>query len=61
MGPEDRAVLREMNGKIEEIEKLARELNALGEGLPVIEKNMRTILSAIYVLKFGISDIVAAK
>ena len=61
MGPEDRAVLREMNGKIEEIEKLARELNALGEGLPVIEKNTRNILSAIYVLKFGISDIVVAK
>ena len=61
MTPEDRAVLREMNSKIEGIEKLAQELNALGEGLPVIEKNTRNILSAVYILKFGISDIVGTK
>ena len=58
MEPGDRAMLSEMRGKIEGIEKLALELNALGEGLPVIEKNMRTILSITYVLKCGISDIV---
>ena len=61
MAPADRAVLREMNGKIKEIERLARELSVLGEGLPVIEKNTRNILSAIYILKFGVSDIVEPK
>jgi hypothetical protein len=61
MAPADRAVLREMNGKIQEIERLARELSVLGEGLPVIEKNTRNILSAIYILKFGVSDIVEPK
>ncbi len=58
MEPEDRAKLREMKAKIERIEKLTLELKGLGEGLPVIEKNTRNILSATYCLKFGISDIV---
>ena len=58
MEPGDRAKLREMKGKIEGIEKLALELKGLGEGLPVIEKNARNILSATYCLKFGISDVV---
>jgi hypothetical protein len=57
MEPEDRTMLREMKGKIDGIEKLALELKTLGEGLPVIDRNTRNILSATYCLKFGISDV----
>lgn len=49
--------LREMREKIEEIERLVLELKELGKGMPVIEKNACSILSFIYVLKFGISDV----
>jgi hypothetical protein len=58
MEPGDREKLQEMKSKIEAIEKLALELKGLGEGLPVIEKNARNILSTTYCLKFGISDVV---
>lgn len=49
--------LREMREKIEEIERLVLDLKELGKGMPVIEKNACSILSFIYVLKFGISDV----
>ena len=49
--------LREMSEKIEEIERLVLELKELGQGMPVIEKNACSVLSFIYVLKFGISDV----
>ena len=49
--------LREMSEKIEEIERLVLELKELGKEMPVIEKNACSILSFIYVLKFGISDV----
>jgi hypothetical protein len=51
-------VLQQMKTRIEQIEKLGLELKQLGQGVPVIEKNTRNILSAVYVLKFGISDVV---
>ena len=51
-------VLQQMKARIEQIEKLGLELKQLGHGVPVIEKNTRNILSAVYVLKFGISDVV---
>ena len=46
-----------MKDKIDEIEKLAFELKELGQGIPAVEKNSRSILCAAYILKFGISDI----
>ena len=52
------ALLTEMKEKIEEIDRLALELKDMGEGLPVVEKNVQGLLSFTYVLKFGISDIV---
>ncbi len=51
-------LLGTMKEKIEEINRLAGELKELGEGIPVIEKNARCILSFTHALKFGISDIV---
>jgi hypothetical protein len=51
-------LLRQMKTRIEGIEDLVRELKALGEGVPVIEKNARCILSFTHVLTFGISDVV---
>lgn len=53
-----REVLQQMKTRIEQIEKLGLELKELGQGVPVIDKNTRNILSAVYVLKFGISDVV---
>ena len=49
--------LNEMSEKIEEIHRLVLELKDLGKGLPVIEKNVLSILSFTHVLRFGISDI----
>ena len=51
--------LREMSEKIEEIERLVLELKELGKGVPVVEKNVRAILSLTYVLKFCIIPDVA--
>jgi hypothetical protein len=47
-----------MKDKIDAIEKLALELRTLGNGVPVIEKNVRAILGFTHVLKFGVSDMV---
>ena len=58
MLPADKTVLQDMMDKIDRIETLAQELASSGKGLPVVEKNARAILTAIYLLKFGISDIV---
>ncbi len=49
--------LKEMKRKIEEIDRLARELANTGKGLPVIEKNVQGIQSFTHALRFGISDI----
>ena len=58
MGNTDLDTLRSMSEKIEQIEIRALELQQLGQGIPVVEKNVRDILNTIYVLKFGISDLV---
>lgn len=54
-------ILREMKERIESIEREALHLKTLGAGVPVVEKNVRTVLGAVYCLKFGISDIVAGR
>ncbi len=51
-------LLKEMEARIEGIENLAEELKDLGKGIPAVEKNARCILSFIFALKFGISDVV---
>lgn len=56
----DGEILRQMKDRIEGIENLARELKALGEGIPVIEKNVRCILGFTHALRFGISDVAEA-
>ena len=50
-------LLKDMKQKIDEIERLARDLKNLGKGIPVVEKNTRSILSFTHVLRFGISDL----
>ncbi len=57
MNSQEQTLLQEMKSKIEQIEKLALELNDLGQGIPVIEKNVDHFLNTVFVLKFGISDI----
>ena len=58
MSTSDLDTLKEMKDRIESIEQDALHLKDLGEGVPMIEKNIRTVLSAVYCLKHGISDIV---
>jgi len=50
--------LKLMKAEIDAIEQHALALASLGEGVPAVEKNVKTVLSAAYVLKFGVSDIV---
>ena len=57
MDSQKKTPLQEMKSKIEQIEKLAWELNDIGQGIPVVEKNVRNFLNTVFVLKFGISDI----
>ena len=57
MKSQQKTLLHEMKSKIDQIEKLARQLNDLGKGIPVIEKNVDHFLNTVFVLKFGISDI----
>ena len=57
MKSQQKTLLHEMKSKIDQIEKLARQLNGLGQGIPVIEKNVDHFLNTVFVLKFGISDI----
>ena len=57
MGHENQVVLRKMKTRIDQLEKLALELKELGHGVPAVEKNSRNILSAVFNLKFGVSDV----
>ena len=50
--------LQRFNAKLTQMEKMAVDLKEIGKGVPFIEKNARNILSTIYVLKFGITDII---
>lgn len=51
------ADLGRMKGHLDEIEKHLGDLKSLGEESPVIEKNVRAMMSFIHVLKFGISEL----
>jgi hypothetical protein len=57
MDLENQVVLRKMKTRIDQLEKLALELKELGHGVPAVEKNSRNILSAVFNLKFGVSDV----
>jgi hypothetical protein len=57
MNEGDRERLLRINERVGAIERLALELKQLGQGVPAVEKNAESILSTVYVLKFGISDI----
>lgn len=49
--------LQEMKKKIDGIERLVLELKALGNGVPVVEKNAQALLNLTYVLTSSISDV----
>lgn len=53
----DQQRLGQMRDKITTIEQLVLDLRKLGGGVPVVERNARAILSFLYALKFGISDV----
>ena len=49
--------LEKMKECIDQIEGRLLDLKKLGGEMPVIEKNVRAMMSFIHALKFGISDI----
>jgi hypothetical protein len=49
--------LNKMKQKIDGIQGLVLELKALGEGVPVVEKNVQAMLNLTYVLRSSISDV----
>jgi hypothetical protein len=53
----DKTLLREVSSRIETIEKLAHEIEALGATVPAIAKNARILLATTYVMRFGVSDV----
>lgn len=54
----DRTALLEMKRIIDSLERLLQDLDQRGRGVPVIEKNVKAMMSFVAVLKYGISDIV---
>ena len=56
-GAQRQGLLNEMRQKISEIDRLVLELKELGTGVPVVEKNTRSMLSIINILKVVISDV----
>jgi hypothetical protein len=50
-------MLKEMKDRIDQIEALVIDLKKLGEGVPVVERNARCLLSYVWALKFAISDV----
>jgi hypothetical protein len=53
----DLELLKEMKKKIDDIERLATELETMGKGTPAVKKNALCILSFTQALKYGISDV----
>ncbi len=47
----------EMKVLIDQLENLLLDLKEKGQGMPVVEKNVRAMLSFVRVLQFGISDL----
>jgi hypothetical protein len=47
----------EMKAIIDQLETLLLDLKEKGQGMPVVEKNIRAMLSFVRVLQFGISDL----
>ena len=54
---EKRTPLARMQDKIARVKKTAQELDALGQGIPAVEKNTCSILTAATLLEYGISDV----
>ena len=57
MSPNNSLLLQKLKSRIEQIEKLSYEMKEIGEGIPVVEKNVQSLLSAVYILKYEISDV----
>jgi hypothetical protein len=50
--------LEEMKKIIDQLDGLLTDLERLGREMPVIEKNVKAMMSFVAVLKYGISDLV---
>ena len=49
--------IEEMKKIIDQLEGLLSDLGRLGREMPVIEKNVKVMMSFVAILKYGISDI----
>ncbi len=54
----DEKLLKEVSSRVEKIEELAQEIEALAGSVPSIARNARTLLATTYVMRFGTSDLV---
>lgn len=57
---EEQANLERMSAIIAQLEQLLIALKEAGGKMPFIEKNVTSMMSFIYVLKFGVSDMAEA-
>jgi hypothetical protein len=57
----ERVELAEMKKIIDHLESLLGDLGRLGREMPVIEKNVKAMMSFVSVLQYGISDITEIK
>jgi hypothetical protein len=55
------ADIAEMKKIIDHLESLLGDLGRLGREMPVIEKNVRAMMSFVAVLQYGISDLAEIK
>jgi len=53
--------LEEMKKIIDHLEVLLDDLGRLGRDMPVIEKNVKAMMSFVAVLQYGISDLAEIK
>ena len=59
--PIDLMQLEEMKKIIDHLEVLLDDLGRLGRDMPVIEKNVKAMMSFVAVLQYGISDLAEIK
>lgn len=48
---------KEMKNRIDRIDQLLAEIKELGQGMPVVDKNVRCMKSFTHALGFGICDL----
>ncbi len=48
--------IREIDRKIKELLKLARELEEVGRGIPAVEKNLKRVMASLHMMELNVCD-----